>query len=73
MSYYKEQRRMSLAMDGEIRRVISGDKINISRLILELTSRFEIGEKAVLRRIQHYKEAYEGLREEEGMLVYREG
>jgi len=70
MSYYKEVKKACGDVDNKIKTVLSGDEINIPKLIIEITANFEVGERVVTKRIEHYKKAFPGLKELDGVLYY---
>lgn len=63
-SYYYELKRANKFIDDRIDEVIyrNGQEIKISSLTLVVTSKFEVGEKAILKRINLQVKARKDLR-----------
>jgi hypothetical protein len=70
MSYYKEVKRACQEVDKKIRLVLDANEVNIAKMIIEITANHEVGEKVILKRIEHYKKAFPGIKELQGVLYY---
>ena len=69
MSYYKESRKAAQYIDEEVSQVLNqGLELNISALVLRVTRSFEVGEKVVTKRINHWKSSITRLEEKDGVL-----
>lgn len=51
MSYYTEQKKMFIELDKVLQ---SGTQINIHNLILQMTLKYAVSEKCVLKRLDRY-------------------
>jgi hypothetical protein len=54
-SFYKFQRMAYSDLDKRIKWIISNkETLNLSLTILEITGKYEVSEKAILKRIEHW-------------------
>ncbi|MFW6282537.1 MAG: hypothetical protein ACOC1P_00590 [Minisyncoccales bacterium] len=75
MSFYREQKKAFLDLDEIIKNEVIGNKspLNISRVILKLTSIHEVSELALKKRVNRWIEAHNDiLKEKDGELVFIE-
>lgn len=64
MSFYKEQKKAFIELDNKIKNDCLNEKkkINITELMLDLTKKYELSEKNLLKRIEHYPKIFDQLK-----------
>lgn len=74
MGFYREQKIAFNELDNRIKRQVINEKqsLSITELLLELTKRYELSEKNLLRRIEYYPKLYPQLKIVDNRLINME-
>jgi hypothetical protein len=73
-NYYAEVRRFNIAMDERIKKMlVEGEELKVSALILDFSTRFEVSDGIIRKRIKLYVDSIKGLVDEKGVLKFKRG